>query len=101
MNWLAGTCRCEPLGRTTNRPGFGAGSRDWWLLKLDPAGVVQWQKTYGGTGNDVITSIQQTSDDGFIVAGGTMSFGAGGEDIWLVKLDSTGVITWQKTYGEK
>ena len=48
---------------------FGAGGSDAWVLKLDGNGNVQWQKTYGGTGNDYANSIQQTSDGGYIVAG--------------------------------
>lgn len=78
---------------------FGVGIRDYWILKLDSSGNVEWQKTYGGGAYEGPRSIQQTSDSGFIVAGGTASFGAGGLDSWVLKLDSTGNIEWQKTYG--
>ena len=70
-----------------------------WLLKLDSSGIIQWQKTYGGTDWDIAWSVEQTSDNGYIVAGYTDSFGAGGHDIWLLKLDSGGIVQWQKTYG--
>ena len=83
-------------GDTTS---FGAGNRDIWLLKLDGEGNAMWQKTYGGTGREWIESIQQTSDGGYIVAGHTPSFGAGGGDAWILKLDDSGNVTWQKTYG--
>ncbi|MGC8765177.1 MAG: hypothetical protein ACP5QT_04755 [Brevinematia bacterium] len=78
---------------------FGAGNYDCWILKLDSSGVIQWQKAYGGTDNDYLYSIQQTSDGGYIVGGYTKSFGAGNYDCWILKLDSSGVIQWQKTYG--
>ena len=78
---------------------FGAGEKDVWLLKLDANGDVTWQKTYGGTAGDEGYSVQQTSDGGYIVAGGTRSFGEGNYDIWLLKLDGGGDIVWQKTYG--
>jgi hypothetical protein len=68
-------------------------------MKLDSSGAVTWQKTYGGVANDYAHSIQQTQDGGYIVAGYTWSFGAGESDVWILKLDSAGTITWQKTYG--
>ena len=71
---------------------FGAGNSDVWVLKLDSNGEVEWQKTYGGSGNEYAYSIQQTSDSGYIVAGYTFSFGAGGADVWVLKLDSYGEI---------
>jgi uncharacterized delta-60 repeat protein len=78
---------------------FGAGGGDAWVLKLDPDGTVAWQKTYGGTGWDPAWSVQQTSDGGYIVAGWTNSFGAGGYDAWVLKLNPDGTVAWQKTYG--
>jgi|GEM_PF-2734671 len=78
---------------------FGAGRSDVWVLKLDSAGEIIWQKTYGGGNYDFGNSIQQTEDGGFIVAGITESFGAGGQDLLLLKLDSNGNIVWQKAYG--
>jgi hypothetical protein len=78
---------------------FGAGSWDFWVLKLDALGNVTWQKTYGGTNTDVAESAQQTLDGGFVVAGRTGSFSAGGSDFWVLKLDALGNVSWQKTYG--
>jgi uncharacterized delta-60 repeat protein len=83
-------------GRTWS---FGAGGCDIWILKLSSTGTIEWQRTYGGSNWDVARSIQQTSDGGYIVAGCTESFGAGGSDIWILKLSSSGTINWQKTYG--
>ena len=84
-------------GRTAS---FGAGHYDIWVLKLSSNGAIEWQRTYGGRSSDVAYSIQQTSDGGYIVAGYTDSFYAGGEAIWVLKLSSDGDIEWQRTYGD-
>jgi hypothetical protein len=78
---------------------FGAGNFDMWLRKLNAAGSQEWQKTYGGAGNDHAYSIQETTDGGYIAAGYTNSFGAGNDDAWIIKLKSDGTVEWQKTYG--
>jgi hypothetical protein len=78
---------------------FGAGNYDIFLIKTDASGNVQWAKTYGGTSGDGAYSVQQTSDGGYILAGGTYSFGAGRTDIILIKTDANGNIGWAKTYG--
>ncbi len=78
---------------------FGAGSEDGWILKLDANGNVLWQNTYGGTTTDFLTSIQLTSDGGYIAAGYTYSFGAGYGDIWVLKFNADGSVLWQKAYG--
>ena len=78
---------------------FGAGNGDLWVLKLRPDGTVEWQRTYGGESPDGASSIQQTSDGGYVVAGGTKSFGAGNGDFWVLKLGPDGTVEWQRTYG--
>jgi hypothetical protein len=78
---------------------FGAGLYDMLLIKTDPSGNAEWTKTFGGTGRDYGNSVQQTSDGGFIVLGYTLSFGAGGDDFYLVKTDANGNEEWFKTYG--
>ena len=83
-------------GYTTS---FGEVNDDFWVLKLFANGDIHWQKTYGGTAADTALSIQQTTDRGYIIAGATASFGAGNDDIWILKLDESGDIIWQKTYG--
>ncbi|HHT9125130.1 MAG TPA: BACON domain-containing protein [Candidatus Brocadiia bacterium] len=79
---------------------FGAGSEDFWVLKLNADGDVLWQNTYGGSYSDNAPSVQQTRDGGYILAGYTRSFGAGNADFWVLKLASNGDIQWQKTYGK-
>lgn len=78
---------------------YGAGLDDMLLIKTDPLGNAEWKKYFGGTGRDYGNEVQITSDGGFIVAGYTLSSGAGGDDIWLVKTDGAGILQWSKTYG--
>ncbi len=78
---------------------FGAGKADMWVVKLDAAGAIQWQKTYGGAQMEQAWSIVPVSSGGYIIAGGTTSFGAGGADYWVLKLADNGAVQWQKTYG--
>jgi len=78
---------------------YGAGSRDIWLIKTDTSGDTIWTKTYGGSDSDWGFSVQQTSDDGYIITGCTGSYGAGSNDIWLIKTDTSGDTIWTKTYG--
>jgi predicted secreted protein len=77
---------------------FGAGNYDFWLLKTDSSGNMQWNQTYGGSGNDEAACVIQTSD-GYALAGVTNSTGAGSYDFWLVKTDSLGASQWNQTYG--
>jgi len=71
---------------------------DAWLVKLDHDGVIEWQKRYGGSEQDVAACVHETHD-GYVLAGTTASFGAGGKDAWLVKLNKTGDVIWEKAYG--
>jgi len=77
----------------------GAGGLDFWLVKTDSNGTPQWNRTYGGAGDEAANALLQTSDTGYALAGWTTSYGAGGYDFWLVKTDSSGTMQWSKTYG--
>lgn len=83
------------------------GDWDYWVVKLDNSGEITWQNTIGGSGFDVSYDIVETLDGGYIIAG-TSSSGIsgdkteasrGGIDYWLVKLDSSGNVIWDRTYG--
>ncbi|MCZ4317451.1 T9SS type A sorting domain-containing protein [Aequorivita viscosa] len=83
------------------------GAIDIWIVKIDDSGNIQWQNTIGGSGDDYLISLKQTSDGGYILGAGSNSDisgdktenSRGGLDYWILKLDVTGNITWQKTYG--
>ena len=78
---------------------YGNGGNDAWLIKLDSHGNIEWNKTIGGSNNDGARVVLQTEDGGFIIAGGTTSYGAGESDGWLIKTDSAGEVEWFKTFG--
>jgi hypothetical protein len=83
------------------------GGVDLWVAKADASGTIEWSKLYGGTEDDEGYDITQTADNGFMVVGWTDSFdgdvtghhGTYGSDLWVLKLTSTGAITWSKCYG--
>ena len=77
----------------------GAGDADFWIVKLDENGKKIWDETFGGSDRDKATSIIQTKDGGFAVAGYTVSKGAGSADFWVVKLDEYGKKIWDKIFG--
>ena len=66
---------------------------------MDLAGTVQWTRTIGGAGSDLGYDIITTTDGGYAIAGSTNSFGAGGNDCYVVKLDATGNLQWTRTMG--
>ncbi|MHA2346198.1 MAG: hypothetical protein ACXACP_05730 [Candidatus Hodarchaeales archaeon] len=82
-----------------NTKSFGAGEIDLWVVKTDPMGMMVWNQTYGGLSGDWATSFIQTPDNGFLLAGETSSFGAGESDMWVVKINATGEMVWNQTYG--
>jgi hypothetical protein len=78
---------------------FGAGEADVYVIKLDANGNLQWTKTIGGPGDEIGYSLIQTSDGGYAITGFTRSFGAGRDDVYVVKLDANGNLQWTKTIG--
>ncbi|HET7152952.1 MAG TPA: T9SS type A sorting domain-containing protein [Candidatus Kapabacteria bacterium] len=78
---------------------------DYWVVKLDASGNTQWQRSLGGTSDDEANSVIQTEDGGYVIAGtssstdGDITGNHGGDDCWIVKLDSSGNIIWQRSLG--
>ncbi|MEO5645154.1 MAG: hypothetical protein ABIQ40_06265 [Bacteroidia bacterium] len=82
--------------------GYGAGPNggtDFFLLRTDHDGNQRWIKYFGGAGNEVTWSFDKAADGGFVIGGYTNSFGAGGDDFYIVKTDADGNVIWTKTYG--
>ena len=95
------------------------GSTDFWIIKIDDGGAIQWQQTIGGNGQEKLSSIVQTPDGGYAIAGASSSSKSkadqngvidlnlkteasrGGLDFWMVKLQANGHVAWQKTLGGK
>jgi len=82
-------------GTTTS---YGAGG-DFYLVKADASGNLEWEKTFGGSDFDCAFDVTQTTDGGYILVGETLSFGAGSYDFYVVKTDASGNAEWEKTYG--
>jgi hypothetical protein len=90
-----------------NKSEKSRGNMDYWIVKLDKQGDIQWQRTYGGQYADVLRSMEQTTDNGYILAGYSNSPISGDKtvnnkgigDFWIIKINDTGEIQWQNTYG--
>lgn len=78
---------------------YGSGGYDVYVIKHRYNGTIAWTKVIGGSALDKAYDIQATSDGGYIIVGETKSFGEGKSDVYLLKLTSTGVVSWTKTYG--
>ena len=83
------------------------GGTDYWVVKLNVNGVIEWQNTIGGGGTDNLYAALQTADGGYILAGNSTSLnsgdkteiGNGSTDLWIIKLNASGNIIWQNTIG--
>jgi uncharacterized repeat protein (TIGR01451 family) len=101
-----GESRSVNVDVTGHHVGSGSNDdNDIWVVKTDAGGNIQWQKSYGGTAHDFSGAIIQTSDGGYMIAGsaasndGDVTGNHGSFDAWIVKINATGVIQWQKCFG--
>jgi len=85
--------------------GINRGFTDIWVVKLDPAGNLEWQRSYGGSGFDNAHAVVTAQDGGYLIAGSTSSTDGdvaqlqGQADFWALKLSATGDLEWERTYG--
>ena len=100
---LGGTSKSIISGDKTE----GHQAQDYWVVKLNSSGLIEWQNTIGGSSDDYLECVQQTSDGGYILGGYSNSNISGDKtensvgsfDYWVIKLNSSGSIIWQNTIG--
>lgn len=101
---LGGSSNSEKSGDKT---AADFGSMDYWVVKLNKDGIIEWQQTYGGKYFDELRSIEQTQDGGYIIGGYSNSPESGNKeqdnigtgDYWLLKTNNKGIVEWQKVIG--
>lgn len=94
-------------GGGADRSESSMGGYDYWVVKVNASGVIEWENAYGGTGNDQLYNVQPTSDGGYILAGTSDSeisgdkteARVGNTDYWVIKIDEDGNIVWQNDIG--
>ncbi|MGA0556453.1 putative Ig domain-containing protein [Larkinella sp. VNQ87] len=104
---LGGSANTSIYEHVGDKTATGKGGSDYWLVKINANGAIQWDKTFGGGSNDVLVSLLKTADGGYLLAGYSASStgddkteaSKGGTDYWLVKLKADGTRQWDKTYG--
>jgi hypothetical protein len=77
---------------------YGSNSKNAWLIKTDEFGDEEWMQTFGGTSYDLSHSVQQTTDDGYVLTGYTNTFATTNSDAWLIKTDEFGIEEWSQTF---
>lgn len=102
---VAGSVKSNDGDVTGTHPGGAVSTTDYWLVKLNSSGTIQWQKTFGGGAGDVAHNVQQTKDGGYILSGKALSSDGdvtgtyGNFDYWIVKTNPSGILEWGKCYG--
>ena len=106
--YLLGGISSSNAGFDKSQNAYSDGDVDFWIIKITANGTKQWDKTYGGTHTDMLKSMKQTTDGGYII-GGDSSSGPSDvksedskgeyQDYWVIKIDSTGTRQWDKTIG--
>ncbi len=97
---MAGSSESDDFDITDSK-----GSYDFWVVKVSSTGEMLWQKSFGGSGIDKAYSIAKTNDNSYVIAGNTFSTDTdisknnGESDVWLIKIDDSGNLAWEKNYG--
>lgn len=106
--FIVGGSSSSPSPGTGNRTAPEWGGQDFWIVRIDASGSNLWDRAYGSLGAEYLTSLEQTSDGGFILAGNSSSLGPSGNktansyglgDVWLVRTDSSGNKLWDVSFG--
>jgi uncharacterized repeat protein (TIGR01451 family) len=96
------------LSTSTSNDGDVTGNhglKDIWIVKLDALGSLVWQKSFGGSNNENAGNIIKTTDGNYVVSGtsssnnGDLTANAGDQDVWMFKIDDSGIIQWQNSFG--
>jgi len=103
--YILGGYSASGIGGDKTQPSQGA--NDYWIVKTDSLGIKQWDKSFGGSADDMLRCVQQTTDGGYILGGFSASGtsgdktqpGNGGDDYWVVKIDALGNKQWDKDFG--
>lgn len=93
------------IGGHKTEANYGTG--DWWIIKIDAVGTLEWEKSYGGAGDEYFVTVVQTSDGGYLLSGDSNSGISGDKtmaskgfsDYWIIKTDVLGNVLWDKSYG--
>ena len=101
---LGGTSESNISGEKTEN---SKGSKDFWIIKINSSGTIEWNRTYGGNGSDELTNVIKGIDGGYVLAGSSDSNisgdksenSRGAQDLWILKINDSGSIIWQKTIG--
>ncbi len=97
---LSGFSESEDFDITTSR-----GSYDFWVLKIDGRGELLWERSFGGSGIEISYDMEKTGDNGYVIVGNTFSTDKdvsknnGESDMWLIKLDDSGNLIWERNFG--
>ena len=102
---ILGGYSTSPPGGTKTSPHYGG--EDYWVVRLDGERNIVWQRSYGGTGNDRLVSLDVTEDGGFVlggwsdspVSGNKTAAHRGKKDYWVIRTDAQGEVLWEETYG--
>lgn len=105
--YIIGGSSASPV--SGNKTAGSAGAEDYWIVKLDNTGAIEWQKTFGGSDHDYLRVVRQTAEGGYLLGGSSASgisgdkteASWGGTDYWVLKLDNNGTIEWQNSMGGK